>query len=174
MRNLFLLSVIIILLSTIALLMAAQAASAQSDCKTIAADKERPTCYDKGAGAIAEQVKAASAAPIDKTLDARRAYARQLEKWFLSKGISMDVFTKEELSDFDKQNGLEKYNTYPQLVFFGYLSKATVFHIAGKLLKYAEALGFKGVNFHTVGDGRYFYDLSKGVPRCDQTYRNCL
>ena len=161
MRNLFLRSVI-------AMLMAAQAASAQSDCKTIADDKERLACYDKGTGAPAEQDK------IEKTLDARRAYARQLEKWFLSKGISMDVFTKEELSDFDKQNGLEKYNTYPQLVFFGYLSKATVFQIAGKLLKNADALGFKGVNFKTVGDGRYFYDLSKGVPRCDQTYRNCL
>ena len=75
--------------------MAAQAAGAQSDCKTIADDKEQLACYDKGTGATAEQDKAASAAPIEKTLDARRAYARQLEKWFLSKGISMDVFTKE-------------------------------------------------------------------------------
>jgi hypothetical protein len=108
--------------------------------------------------------------------DARWAYANQLEKWFLSKGISMDVVAKERMSDFDKKySPLSKY-PYPHLVFFGHLSKATVFQLASTgVLKNAAALGFKGVDFFDKGsEGHWFYDVSKGAPRCDVNHRLCL
>jgi hypothetical protein len=189
--NKFLILAFAMLCASCAALMATNA-SAQSSCRTITDDKERLACYDK-----TEQEKAASteqkAVPVEqmsrarRTLaekmssaqqalpkDARWAYANQLEKWFLSEGISMDVSAQDKPYSVDSP--INKY-PFPHLVFFGYLSKAMVFQIAGEgqALKNAAALGFKGVHFFDKGNnGHWFYDVSKGPPRCDVKYRLCL
>jgi hypothetical protein len=138
-------------------LLAATAANTQTpalplDCHTITDDEARLACYE-----------------IEKTVNARWAYAKQLEKWFLSNGISIDVLVRSP--------ALNSKYPGPYLMFSGYLSKAMVFQLASKgaLLKNAAALGFKGVDFYDKGgDEHYLFDVSNGLPRCDVFQGLCL
>ena len=163
----------LVILSCCAALVAADA-SAQSSCSKIADDKERLACYDKTELESAEQN---AAAPIEQTPNSRYAYARQLERLFLSNGISMTVNAWEEAPKDWREKHEKQKHLYPRLVIFGNQSRPLVFQVASNgVLKYAQALGFKSVFFWgTDGGDLILYDVSgAALPRCDVNSRLCL
>ncbi len=94
---------------------------------------------------------------------ARLNYRARLERAFLEKGISADVFVE---ATGDKKAG----GQWPRLIIFTYLSKAAVYKLItdAKVLDEAKAAGFKMVRFTDKGnDGQWFFDLTK-PGSCDQ------
>src|SRR5262245_21015863 len=103
MRNLIVVAALLVSVS------AALAQQGPTSCKTIADDKERLACYDKAASGE-QSAGEQNAAPIEKTPQARSAYARQLRNWFLSNGISMTVYILDKPSDLkESPTFLAKY-----------------------------------------------------------------
>ena len=163
------------LLLIVLALVASEASAQSSSCKTIADDKERLACYDKAASGE-ESADEYDETRTPQTPEARSAYVKKLEHWFLSNGISMAVYILDKPKE--SQAFLKKYPP-PYLVIQGYLTQALVFQIASKaqVLRTASNLGFKVVKFNSLGGsagGHWFYDVSKGVPQCDEGHRLCL
>ena len=158
------------LLMAMALGGCSEASAQSSPCKTIADDKERLACYDKAANANQNAVEQ-NTAPVEKTPDARDAYANQLRRWFLSNGMSMMV------TNFEKpEKSFRHQHLFPRLLVccgapFG---EPMIFQLAGKgqVLKNANMLGFKAVEFHS--NVTRIYDVSNGVPTCDVDHLLCL
>lgn len=147
------------------------------ECTSIQGDKERLKCFDNAiknrSGSKKGAIKNSVETPRKKAIvpvsraeeEARWAYAKNLERVFLSSGVNTDVFTREPGST--------------ELILFGYMNKAIVYKLIteGMILVRAKELGFKKVQFRDkVANGAWFFDLSKPgpPPQCDIVRRLCI
>jgi len=165
-------------LSAIILYAVAVPAIAQApNCASMADDKARLACYDRGAKpkekpqTVLPQTttapKPATATVPYETLE----YRARLERVFLQSGMSADVFVEAAKSG----KAGSDFRRYPELIIWTYLTKAMVFKLIteSKLLDGAKEAGFKMVDFWDKGnEGHWFYDLTQSGS-CDVNKRLC-
>lgn len=148
-------------------------AAAQSieKCREIKADKARLACFDAATAPVAVPAPPSLA---QASAQQRSAYANSLEKVFLKTGVDATVMSTEK-KDGPAAPGSAK--EYPRIIIWAYMGKPFVYQMISQteVLKTAQSLGFKVVDFWDKGaGGHWFYDVSgTEVPRCDTNRGLC-
>jgi hypothetical protein len=134
------------------------------NCFGLPTVQQRAACYQNNPSQTAEPDSGLpKTSASTASLDDRRRFRADIEKAFLSHGITMDLFASGP--------------NETTLTFWGFISKAVVYQLItdGRILENAKARGFRKIDFDDRGeDGQWIFDLTGAVlPACDNARRVC-